>query len=226
MKCSDYEELLSNYANNEISRTQREFIEEHISDCASCSKTLEGYASVRKHLGALNDIQPEPDFKEAVMLKIQGTSTMHPTWKWVRPILVSIPVIAVMIALLIIQPWNPANGPKGVLANVIAASENIQSYRAENYSSSTSLSEPDAKPTILERIWEFVLPDRAHVIYNNSYDSTSNGVVSRVEETSEFYVIGESLYYLTDNDMDTFLDRVNPFSYTGVFRVRKVRWEY
>lgn len=215
MNCSDLDELLSAYANGELSRTQREFIEEHLSDCAGCKKTLAGYASVRQHLGALNDIQPEPDFKEAVMSKIKGTNTGGSKLKWLRPAIISVPVVAIMIALLIIQPWNPVNGPKGVLANIIAASENIQSYRVVNYYTSTPLYEPDAKPTILERIWEFVLPDRAHVIFNNSYDSTNNGVVSRIDETSEFYVIGESLYYLIDNDMDTFLGRINPIIYSG-----------
>jgi len=215
MRCSDYEELLSNYANDEISRTQREFIEEHLSDCAGCRKTLAGYASVRQHLSALKDIQHKPDLKEAVMLKIKGTNARSTTQTWVRPALVSLPVIAIMTALLVIQPWSAPYGSQTVLANVITATENIQSYRVINYSSHTSSNQPDTEPAILERIWEFVLPDRVHVIYNNFYNSTNNGVVSRIEETSEYYIIGENLYYLTDNVMDAFLDKINPFLFTG-----------
>ncbi|MFC1865378.1 zf-HC2 domain-containing protein [Chloroflexota bacterium] len=215
MKCSDFKEFLSAYANDELSLTQKEFIEGHLSGCAGCQCSLVDYIDIKRHVKPLKELQSTPDLSRTIMSQIKGNKAGNTTRKWLRPALVSLPVIAIMITLFIIQPWNGANGPKSVLANVISASENIQSYRVLNFSSSTSLSEPDAKPTILERIWEFVLPDRAHVIYNNSYYSTSNGVVSRVEETSEFYVIGESLYYLTNNDMDTFLNRVSPFHLTG-----------
>ena len=215
MECSDYEELLSNYANNELSNTQREFIEEHLSDCAGCRKTLTGYTSVRQHLGALTDIQHKPDLKEAVMARIKGTNARDTTRKWLRPVLVSLPVISIMITLLIIQPWNGTNDSKGLLADVISASENIQSYRVESYSSSSHFNQPDAEPTIREEFWEFVLPDRIHAILNHAHNSISNGVVTRVEERTEFYVIGESLYYRTDNDIDLSLEN-NSFYFTHV----------
>lgn len=213
MKCSDYEELLSAHASNELSHTQREFIEEHLSDCDGCRKTLAGYASVQQHLGALTDIQHKPDLKEAVMAQIRGTKTTSTTRKWLRPALVSLPVIAIMIALFIIQPWNGTNDSKGVLADIISASENVQSYRVTSYNSSSRFSQVGIEPTIREEFWEFVLPDRVHAILNHAHNSTSNGVVTRIEERTEFYIIGGSLYYLTDNDIDLSLEN-NSYYYS------------
>jgi anti-sigma factor RsiW len=48
MRCSDYEELLSAYVSDELSRTQKEFIEEHLAGCADCRETLAGYNRVRR----------------------------------------------------------------------------------------------------------------------------------------------------------------------------------
>ncbi|GAI33150.1 unnamed protein product, partial [marine sediment metagenome] len=53
MKCSDIEELLSAYANEELSRTQREFVEEHLSSCADCRTALADYTTVRHWLTSL-----------------------------------------------------------------------------------------------------------------------------------------------------------------------------
>lgn len=213
MRCSDYEELLSANASNELAQTQREFIEEHLSNCADCMDTLRSYKSVRQHLSALKDIQPNPNLKDTVMLKIKGTKPR--TRKWLRPALVSFPIIAIMIALLIIQPWSATNGHQGVLAKVITASEDIQSYRVARYWSSRPINRPDAEPIVSERFWEFILPDRAHAVFNHSYNSISNGVVTLIEESGEFFIIGNSLYSRTDNDRGMSLGNGNVFALSG-----------
>ncbi|MFC1865359.1 anti-sigma factor family protein [Chloroflexota bacterium] len=191
MSCSDYEELLSNYANDEVSRTQREFVDEHLSDCADCRKALVGYSSVRQHLGALTDIQQKPDLKSAVMAQINGRKTKGTARKWLQPALASIPVLAIMITLSIIQPWNTANDSKGLLADIISASENIQSYRK-------SVSRQGG-----EEFWEFVLPDRLHGIINRINTTvTSGGVTTEIWGRTEYYIIGDKIYYLSDNAID------------------------
>jgi anti-sigma factor RsiW len=70
MKCSDYEELLVAYAGDELSRAQREFIEEHLAVCADCRDTLAGYKNVRQRLGVLSVMEQKPDIKGGVMSKI------------------------------------------------------------------------------------------------------------------------------------------------------------
>jgi hypothetical protein len=70
MKCSDFEELLSAYANDELSRTQREFIDEHLSGCDSCRELLSEYIKVKQDVGQLRDLAPFPDFSRDIMLRI------------------------------------------------------------------------------------------------------------------------------------------------------------
>lgn len=190
MKCSDFEELLSAYTNDELSRTQREFIEEHLSDCSDCGNILAEYSDVKRNLSSLKGLHPLPDLSQAIMSQIKGDNARGTARKWLRPALVSIPLIAIMITLFILQPWNTANNSKGLLADIISASENIQSYRRSVFSSTS------------EEFWEFVLPDRLHGIINRSHTQTSSGVTTLIEERTEYYIIGDKIYYLSDNAID------------------------
>lgn len=70
MKCSDFEELISAYANDELSRTQREFIEEHLSVCSNCRKLLADYIDVKRNISLLKDLPPLPDMSHAIMSQI------------------------------------------------------------------------------------------------------------------------------------------------------------
>ena len=73
MKCSDIKELLSAYANDELSRTQKEFIEEHLANCLDCRATLADYRVVRQQLTSLTEqtIPVEPNSIEDTIEKIQ-----------------------------------------------------------------------------------------------------------------------------------------------------------
>ena len=53
MNCSDIQELLSAYANGELPRTQREFVEEHLAICADCPASLADHTRVRHQLTSL-----------------------------------------------------------------------------------------------------------------------------------------------------------------------------
>ena len=66
------DELLSAYANEELSRTQRKFVEQHLSSCDDCRSTLAGYTWVRSRLASLRTTPIEANIKEATMLKIDA----------------------------------------------------------------------------------------------------------------------------------------------------------
>ncbi|MFC1866094.1 hypothetical protein ACFLYB_05225 [Chloroflexota bacterium] len=70
------------------------------------------------------------------------------------------------------------------------ASEQIQSYRKSVSNSSN------------KEFCEFVLPDRLHRILNRSHTVTSNGVTTLIKERTEYYIIGDKIYYLSDNAKD------------------------
>lgn len=78
MKCSDFEDLISAYANDELPRTQREFIEAHLSGCEKCRKLLAEYITVKQDVSRLRDLSPEFDSSKAIMLRISEQKTSSP----------------------------------------------------------------------------------------------------------------------------------------------------
>ncbi|MFZ7102085.1 MAG: anti-sigma factor family protein, partial [Peptococcaceae bacterium] len=79
MKCSDFEELLSAYANDELPRTQREFIERHLSGCDNCRELLAEYVAVRQNVSRLRDLSPLSDFSQDIMLRIKENKNSSKT---------------------------------------------------------------------------------------------------------------------------------------------------
>ncbi|MBN1367730.1 MAG: zf-HC2 domain-containing protein [Dehalococcoidales bacterium] len=53
MKCSEFKEFLSAYANNELTPLQKEFVEEHLEHCNDCRAALEDYRVIRQQLESL-----------------------------------------------------------------------------------------------------------------------------------------------------------------------------
>jgi len=100
MNCKDLKELLSAYVDGELSRTQREFVEEHLAGCADCRAILEGYRAVNQKLTSLREVPAMPDRKGAIISKIKEEHTRKPTQPWLRPALVATVVIAVIAALI------------------------------------------------------------------------------------------------------------------------------
>jgi len=196
MKCSDIEELLSAYANGELSRTQREFVEEHLSSCADCRAALADYTAVRQHLVSMRATPVMPDIKEVTMSRIKATDIkevtmsrikatdiIKPFRRWIRPALVVVPVVAILVALLVLHPWSTSLDPEGLIAKAYAATTELQSYRM--FSSIKSTSEGKASEATFET--EFVAPDR----YRGK--ATTNG------DWVEFIIIGDK-QYIRDSD--------------------------
>ncbi|MFC2070267.1 zf-HC2 domain-containing protein [Chloroflexota bacterium] len=101
MRCSDIEELLSAYANDELSRTQREFVEGHVEDCPDCREKLEELINVRRQLVSLRETSALTDIKEATMTRIKGAGVSeNPLQRWLRYALAVVPVIVVVILLV------------------------------------------------------------------------------------------------------------------------------
>ena len=157
MNCKDLKELLSAYVDGELSRTQREFIEEHLAVCADCKATLEGYRVVNQKLTSLREVPAMPDRKGAIMSRIKDMSN-RPGRRWLRPALAAIPIVAILIALTVLQPWSSFTGTQSVMAKAYAATAGLQSYRMSVFSSSTS----GGRTFEQNSEWEFAAPDRWH----------------------------------------------------------------
>ncbi len=132
MKHSELEGLLSAYADGELARTQREFVERHVVGCATCRATLADYDRDRYQLAALRSIPVPSDLKRATMSRIEATQgglnrlfpgRVPPTL--VRPALVIASTLVAVIAIGILQLSGA-----GPIEKAEAATAALQSYRA------------------------------------------------------------------------------------------------
>lgn len=179
MRCSDINELLSAYANGELSRTQREFVEEHLSSCADCRAALADYTGVQQYLTSPRATPVMPDISEAVMSKIKAADTVKkPIQRWRRPALIAAPILALLVALTVLHPWSASLSPKAIIAEAHAATMGLQSYRMIGSTTSTF------EGTTLESTFEmeFAAPNRYY------------GRTTIDGELYEFIVIGHKQY--------------------------------
>jgi hypothetical protein len=128
MNCQDFEEMLSAYADGELSRTQREFIEEHLSGCAHCRETLASFTAVGRLLATLGEMPPAPDVKETTVLKIKAASAFGKSSKhWLRPVLVSAAAVMILALFLATQPWV-TKSPEALATSIVRNSPEVQAF--------------------------------------------------------------------------------------------------
>jgi outer membrane lipoprotein-sorting protein len=108
MNCRDLEELLSAYADGELSRTQREFVEEHLSGCADCRATLAEFEAAGRKLASLRETPASPDISKSTLSKIKTTKALPDKSyrRWLRPVTAAVAIVAVIAVMLVAQPWN------------------------------------------------------------------------------------------------------------------------
>ena len=104
MNCSKMQELLSAHANDQLALTQREFVEEHLTVCASCQGVLTDYQALRVQLKSLQTTKITPDIRESTMSRLGGVrifSVPIPDQKFLRPSLVIVAIAVVAVAALL-----------------------------------------------------------------------------------------------------------------------------
>jgi hypothetical protein len=175
MRCSDIEELLSAYANGELSRTQRDFVEEHIASCPDCRKKLEDFINVRRQLSSLRGTPVLSDIKATTMSEIKEVDIRRGVRRWLRPVLTAAPIIVILVALMIWQPWSSIPGSQSVMAKAQDAIASLQSYRVVHTG--------DAEGETYEVEIEFVAPDSYHYLRTGD------------ENNLEFILIGDEQYF-------------------------------
>jgi hypothetical protein len=161
MRCSDIEELISAYADDELLGTQRDFVEEHLASCADCRVTLEDYRLIRRQLTSLRATPVPAPIHAATLLGIKKARSRNLAHRWLRPALVGVPLAATLAALLVLQPWSTTT-PGGALARTFNAIAGVQSFRTSN-SEKVIL---QGSTTEIESfiLWEFATPDNWHMV--------------------------------------------------------------
>ncbi len=71
MKCKNMKILLSAYADNELSKEDKDFIDEHVKSCKSCLNELEYYKKINKLLlYNKENVEPAPFFETRLFSRI------------------------------------------------------------------------------------------------------------------------------------------------------------
>ena len=185
MKCSGTGEMLSAYANDELSISQRESVVEHLLTCADCRAALEEYVAIRQRLTALREMPLLLDITEATMQRIKTVDeSKNAVTQKTRLALMAVPVVVIVITLIILQPWDSSLGPQRVLARAYTAFSEAQSFRMELSVSGTSEEEGNIEGTgLLE--------------YGASNNFHSKWVVNGElvgELVEELIVVGDQIY--------------------------------
>jgi len=129
MNCGDLEELLSAYADNELPRTQKEFIEEHLGSCAACQATLSDFVAAGRLLSSLSVMPMATDIRETTLLKIKaaGISPGNAFRRWLRPLLAIGTAVIILAVLLTAQPWD-FRTPAASAASIVRNSPEVQAF--------------------------------------------------------------------------------------------------
>ncbi len=118
------------------------------------------------------------------MLRIKGADILKkPIKRWKRLALIAVPIVVILVALLVLQPWGAFLGSRGIIAKAYAATTELQSYRM--FSSIKSTLEGKTSEATFET--EFVAPD------HHRGKATMNG------DWVEFIIIGDK-QYIRDSD--------------------------
>jgi len=128
MKHVDISEMLSAYANDEVSRTQREFIDEHLTNCLECRDELADYRTVKKQLTALSEFSIPDATGDYTMTTIRTKALQRPNFsRFVR----SVPVAGAVAAAIVIAPVIVFSNGEGqsAIARAYDAVYDLESYR-------------------------------------------------------------------------------------------------
>lgn len=125
MKCSDMDELISAYANDELSPAQRESVEEHLSHCPHCRETLAACEKVKQSLVSLRDFSAPANLAETTMTKIKSSTAKNHFQNWLRPVMTAGAAVIILAILLVSQPWG-IKSPEALAASIVRNSPEVQ----------------------------------------------------------------------------------------------------
>ena len=143
--CSEYLELISAYADNEISVFDKHRIEEHLNACESCSALLTFYREIS--LGINESGVEVPDaLLTGVMEKIQSEPPVNAAGKAKKPgnarviLLRYAPLAACLAVMLIAAPWIMQTINQSPIGSVPSPAANMELAISQDESTSGAVS--------------------------------------------------------------------------------------
>jgi hypothetical protein len=181
MNCRDMKIMLSAYANDELTPSEIQKVERHLTGCEKCRSMLDSYRNLKEEISILQSNPVKSDIKASLIADIKANiASNKQQHKQFKPILVGISIAIALIAVLVIwQPWSSSSDSQNMIAKAQEAFSNIQSYRMNEISILSVEGHPSE--TSISKI-EYIAPDRYH--------QTIEGTVFSVE----YINIGDTQY--------------------------------
>jgi putative zinc finger protein len=111
MLCADFEELLSDYLDEQLNAGQRRLVDQHAAQCAACSELMQDAASALRLLERLPQVEVPPDLVTRIVYQAPAGRVRQPferrSWigglfsDWLQPLLQ--PRFAMGMAMTIIS---------------------------------------------------------------------------------------------------------------------------
>src|SRR5580658_260840 len=111
MLCADFEELLSDYLDGQLSPAQRSLVDEHAAGCAGCAELMQDATSALRLLERVPRVDVPPDLVTRIVYQVPSGRVREPyerrSWlgglfsEWLRPLLQ--PRFAMGMAMTIIS---------------------------------------------------------------------------------------------------------------------------
>ena len=179
MRHEELTELISAYANGEVSGTQREFVEEHLIGCAECQERLAEFKQTRSLLTSLQVVEATDGVRERTMTAIRAEGIKKRTTpNWMRPVAIgALAVVAVVATFVAVQLAGGGSGDS-LIARAHDVFAEVDSYRMTGSSTVTN----EGQTSEFEFEWTFAGADRA------------SGVIRTEDAESEYVIIGERQY--------------------------------
>jgi len=103
MQCQESKKILDAYVDNEVDLMQSVALEEHLAECADCSKSLEGRRALKDAIQDSNlRYAAPPELRQSVRksLRLPAESTASQGWQWFRAAFVGFAAATALCALI------------------------------------------------------------------------------------------------------------------------------
>lgn len=108
--CINIENNLPLYAEGLLSDAEKKAVEEHLAECADCSKALADLKKVNAVTQGLLEVEPPPWFKQKIMVRVrQQAEKKSFAQKWFYPLRIKVPVqvmATIVIAVLAVYIYR------------------------------------------------------------------------------------------------------------------------
>jgi len=132
-KCKNIENSLPLYAEGLLSDAEKMSVEEHLAECADCSKAIADLKKVAAMTQGLSDIETPPWFKQRIMARVREEAEKKSfAQKWFYPLRIKIPIqVMATIIIAVLAVYIYRSGDEQMKAIVPQAPQPVMEAQQE-----------------------------------------------------------------------------------------------